>query len=374
MVLMLCVQFKATVTLTMILDEKEQDEYLEKWSQLYDEVATEDGPEEESGRKIVETTCIILTQNQLRVGETSNMVFKFEDFCRDTAKQNGYDGKQIFDKIVRPASKLMLALHNGKLPQSFSENCSEKEMMPQLDSIVRFLFRLSESMSEMRQVLFYILFRYEKFEKKDPKMLCILLKKLELKFLHVALLPPSGTNGKKIQMCHQMLDELGKDELSDYVPLQDQKHQEIINVLRDPTIYGKKTNIKKYGNIICKSVLLRLNENALHQNSQADLRCNDVTLEHILPKTMNAAWQASWNDTDKQNWLDRLGNYAVLNRKSNTKAGNRKWSKKVEELEQSPFPLTREIAKEKNWTVNEVQRYHEKRLKEVIDFWGLQAK
>lgn len=81
-----------------------------------------------------------------------------------------------------------------------------------------------------------------------------------------------------------------------------------------------------------------------------------VNLEHVLPKNATEAdWPAFPGELKKQ-WVDRIGNHALLQKTPNMKIGNKPFSIKKPRLEKSNFVLTKRISIAADWTPETIEK------------------
>ncbi|KAJ1481817.1 hypothetical protein T484DRAFT_1806007 [Baffinella frigidus] len=97
---------------------------------------------------------------------------------------------------------------------------------------------------------------------------------------------------------------------------------------------------------VATAILLKLNAHENWQGSETSAVESVVSLEHLLPqKPARASWEEAWPDVEKRGeWLHKLGNLAIVNRKMNAKMGNSGFANERGGFIKSPFPRTRAIA------------------------------
>lgn len=144
---------------------------------------------------------------------------------------------------------------------------------------------------------------------------------------------------------------------------------------REATLSALDGPLYKKGRV-CKPLLLRLDE--LLSNGAATYS-GDVTVEHVLPQTVSS--QSEWDrlfprEADRLNWIDRLANLVLLNRRANTAASNWDFEKKKTQYfnrrdGRNPFPLTQQVLDEPQWTLAVLERRQAKLLNVLSDHWVL---
>lgn len=125
-------------------------------------------------------------------------------------------------------------------------------------------------------------------------------------------------------------------------------------------------------------VLLRLD--ALLSGGGATYDYPTITVEHVLPQTppANSDW-LSWfsNGDDRNKWVHRLGNLALLTRKKNSSASNYDFERKKKAYFAvngvSPFPITTQVLHNAQWTPDVVAVRHQKLLQKLSNHWRLDA-
>lgn len=81
---------------------------------------------------------------------------------------------------------------------------------------------------------------------------------------------------------------------------------------------------------------------------------DEVNLEHILPKKAKRADWPQFTPEERQAWVDRIGNLALLKKSQNRKIGNEPFSVKKPLLESSQLTLTRDVGTKSDWTPREI--------------------
>jgi hypothetical protein len=126
-------------------------------------------------------------------------------------------------------------------------------------------------------------------------------------------------------------------------------------------------------------LLLRLD--ALVSDASASFTHDIVTVEHVLPQqpAPNSEWIAWIPDAGaRQQWVHRLGNLALLNRKKNSAAGNREFAhKKTAYFVKNgacPFPLTSQVLIQESWTVDVIQARQDELMMSLERHWNLSAR
>lgn len=123
-------------------------------------------------------------------------------------------------------------------------------------------------------------------------------------------------------------------------------------------------------------ILLRL-DSAL-SGGGATYEYDLITVEHVLPQNPEAGslWETWFPDpTVRTKMVHRLGNLALLTRKKNSSAQNFEFDKKktmyFTKGGVSPFAITTQVVKEKEWTVAVVERRQAELLDRLKAVWRL---
>lgn len=82
-----------------------------------------------------------------------------------------------------------------------------------------------------------------------------------------------------------------------------------------------------------------------------------ITVEHVLPQSPapESSWHAWFTDEQREHWVHRLANLALLTRRKNSEASNYEFNAKKERYFStktgvSPFVLTTQVLGESEWT------------------------
>lgn len=99
-----------------------------------------------------------------------------------------------------------------------------------------------------------------------------------------------------------------------------------------------------------------------------------ITLEHLMPQTLSDWWidyLGGYEEATRisSDYLNCIGNLAIMSLNYNAKLSNSSWDKKKEKLSEIQFGITQEVSKYSEWKENEIQIRNEniaKRATEVI--------
>jgi hypothetical protein len=96
-----------------------------------------------------------------------------------------------------------------------------------------------------------------------------------------------------------------------------------------------------------------------------------INLEHVLPLTLNEAWQKSWKPDVARGYQKRLGNLALLNSKENSKTGNEEFAKKAEAYAKSSIVLTKRIAEFSDWSPESIEARQKQMAELAVKAWPI---
>lgn len=119
---------------------------------------------------------------------------------------------------------------------------------------------------------------------------------------------------------------------------------------------SKKVN-HRYGKVL----MLKIDESET-KNIQPDI--SQVTVEHLMPQTLDSWWIKYLGGEEKaseirENYLNCIGNLAIMSQGYNSQNSNNLWKNKLEQLKKVQFNLTREVSKFQDWTEKEIQERNE---------------
>lgn len=131
-----------------------------------------------------------------------------------------------------------------------------------------------------------------------------------------------------------------------------------------------------YGQPFARYVLLRL-DRAL-AGAGAIYAHAAISIEHVLPQNppSGSQWQKWFTATQQEEWVHRLSNLVLLERRKNASAQNYEFDKKKRGYfggkgGVSPFQLTTQILTQSTWKPSDVQARQTQLLKDLITLWRL---
>ena len=94
-----------------------------------------------------------------------------------------------------------------------------------------------------------------------------------------------------------------------------------------------------------------------------------VTLEHVLPRSMDPAQWPSFANLEPRDWIWRLGNLVLIPKSINNQLGNKSFSQKKVVLANSNFELTKQVAAEADWTPATLERRQRRLAALAVQVW-----
>jgi len=142
----------------------------------------------------------------------------------------------------------------------------------------------------------------------------------------------------------------------------------LIEKLNDQQFYTLK------GGKLARYVLLRLDMEMWDENFPGYSNISTITVEHILPRNplSGSHWLRKFNKDQIKEWVDKLGNLALLSRRKNSRAANYDFDKKKERyfaVRSTPFRITQMLQKYDDWTPKTVAERHNKLLELAKDIY-----
>ena len=124
----------------------------------------------------------------------------------------------------------------------------------------------------------------------------------------------------------------------------------------------------------CKYILLRLDMNMSENSNIQKAYKGIVTVEHILPQNpkKDSIWLSIFNDTQRQELTNCIGNLVLLSRKKNSAANNSAFDVKLKKYYAkgiTDFELTKEITKYNDWNINSIKKHQNDMIERVISLW-----
>jgi hypothetical protein len=96
-----------------------------------------------------------------------------------------------------------------------------------------------------------------------------------------------------------------------------------------------------------------------------------ATVEHILPESLSEDWVELFPEETHQRYVDRLGNYALLERGKNKEAGQQTFSNKKAVFETSQYRLTKQLSENDEWNPSTIQERQRRLARLATTVWKL---
>jgi hypothetical protein len=131
-----------------------------------------------------------------------------------------------------------------------------------------------------------------------------------------------------------------------------------------------------YGLPSARAVLLRLEEGD-RDDSVTKMYAGTITIEHVLPQSAkDEYWTERFTDSQRSEWVHRLGNLTLLSGMKNSAASNSAFPRKkdlyLKRNQKVSFDLTKDVCKESDWTLPIVVE-RQNRLMEIADrLWRIE--
>ena len=164
-------------------------------------------------------------------------------------------------------------------------------------------------------------------------------------------------------------DAKTKRKLQELYPADSEFYSEFAKVEID------KSNIDK-AKYILRAIELKLNPNSIL--SKADIPgMSGIEIEHILPQSPVAQWRKIF--PEYENYVNRLGNLAIVPKKLNKEASNKpfkdkkkifSFNKKGERIQ--PTKLTKYVCTEYSvWDANAIDKFQKFLAKQALEIWSI---
>ena len=132
---------------------------------------------------------------------------------------------------------------------------------------------------------------------------------------------------------------------------------------------------------LARYTLLRLDLERFDNRNRKIIYDGEISVEHILPeKPESNYWLTKFNEEQRVEWTDRLGNLTLLNSRKNSRAANKPFPEKKEyffqkrhgsksAIQKSSFELTNELQYNLDWDFESLKQRHKKLIEESKLIW-----
>ena len=276
--------------------------------------------------------------------------------------------KHFFNDIKKPSKliKEILKPHCDALSM-VRKNSYEAESDEIADAVNNYLYWLGTiNNSEWIPPAIQFLAKY----KDNPDYILHFFKRLERLFTYLYICGKS--DNRRIERYASVIGELeGGYNLQNpphSLDLTAKEKQEMLGVLKS-NIYELPSQKRNY-------IIRRLD--SFMSDGGAIYNSRVPTIEHVLPQNpnKNSEWVKKWNDDEREEWLHKLANLILLNRRRNSEAQNydfgiKKSSYYKGKKDLPPYLLTSTACQEAEWTPTIVKARQEELIKVLTDNWEL---
>jgi len=378
--------FKGLVCFRYTSNEKEMYKTFDRWDEL---AAISDIDNRSVGRQTISDACLLRATAELRSKvRKRDEIYALERWLRTYLlgkDGEGQEGNAFFKKKIEPAS-LKLGQYREGAFNLFGFYAASKGNA-HWDSITMRLHFLREmtnnvaATKEVEAVILELLLRANGSEggisgkAMSLSNLDAYLHKVEQLALWVAVTKPASA--KRTLKIFEFLDAIEEEEKEGGDASKIEAiSQEDKSSLREALVvseFGATASGKK----IAIALLKRLNAFVLAQKGSASGESintsGDAYLEFILPKKASKkAWGNEWPDKEEQaQWINKLGNFALISNKATARESNMSFSEKKERLSKEVYSLTLDVANMDTWDSDNLV----KRLAAIVglidQIWGL---
>ena len=171
----------------------------------------------------------------------------------------------------------------------------------------------------------------------------------------------------RIANMNKIIEEIDKADCSNELLNKDcfTINQQEIKIFLESDMYGKRPT---------RYILLLLNY-LYHSHEQPFNTPKIISIEHILPQTPkdNSQWVKDFNDGQRQEWTNKLGNLIILSRRKNSSQSNFDFIQKQQKYFKGNVELGRsaKIMASQTWTKTDVEENHKEALDKLKGYFGI---
>lgn len=238
-------------------------------------------------------------------------------------------------------------------------------------NFLRLMTNTVSSVKDLELVILDLLLRAcgtEGDEKMSLKVLDQQLHGLEVLALWMALSKPSVS--KRYEKCFEFLDAIENGEND--VNLISQQEKSMIREALVVTEFGSTAS----GRRIALAIMKRINcyvEAQKGNESRLIESTADHHLELILPdNATKKAWGQAWpNKDERDKWVNRIGNFAIVTNKPTAMQAKMPFAMKKERLQNEEWPLTARLADLEEWDSNSLIKNLASIVNLIDTIWAL---
>lgn len=326
------------------IPQSKQDEFTEKWEELEVQTGRNDFAELFSHIRMIYAK--VKARRALLEEFREHVIANFDDSL-----------EKLVSEVIEPYAEAYLIAKNCQYLSAADPKA--------INDLLKWLNRIDNS--DWLPPAIYFLAK----KKNEPEYVLWFFTKLErlAAFMYIC-----GKNvNERIERYATVLDALQKENSlrspAEALELTPDEKAEMFAVL-DGEIYSLTARRRNY-------LILRLD--SFLSDGAATYDPNVLTIEHVLPQTVNAKseWAQSWPDPQVRNeWVHRIANLVPLTQKRNSQAQNYDFDKKKSayfggKQGVSSYVLTTQVLNTPKWTANVVKRRQEDLLDVLADKWNL---
>lgn len=329
----------------------EQELYTDKWEEC----------EKNLSREVFSELFYYIRMIYAKSKASSNLLKEFrESVIKGQHPQNASQAKKLIDDIIIPYAN---ALDTITTLNYKSDDSALVKYNKDINNSFRWLNRIDVSDWKPVALSFYVK------HSTDTEYLAWFYKKLER--LAAILFVTGATANERISRFAEVLKEIELKQDSHDNPLKsieltpDEKKKAL--TLFNGDIYSSMIAFRR------KYLMLRLDSFVGDASATYDMPI--VSIEHVLPQSMNKDWKKDWNSVQHEKWCHKIANLILLSRRKNSQAQNYKFSLKKTKYfktdDTCSFALTTQVCNENKWTIDVVKTRQKTLLNILKDKWEL---
>lgn len=329
------------------------------------------------GRTAVADACLLRASAEMRNKiRKSDQVYSFERWLRHDIIENKHEGHVFYKMKIEPASLYLGQYREGEFDLfGFYPRNKGTKAWKKITMRLRFLRDMTNNIAstkEVEMIVLELLLRTGAMDGNKKKAMILsdlddYLDKVEVLAMWMALTRPSPSERYEKVFAYLDAIDAGKNKISAI-------SEEDKSSLREALVvseFGSNTSGKK----IATAILKRLNAHVLAQNGNEDAVSDtaDTYLESILPlKATKKAWGEDWPDQDERNkWVDRLGNLALISDKATARERKMSFDEKKKRFRAEVWPLTSGLNDLSAWNSDNLVKQLASTVALIDQIWGL---
>ena len=330
--------FKQMVIQMGIDDEAQQDQYLAKWAKL----------EMEVGRSTLEKTCLLLGQMELNRMHSKDGELEFLEAYWKAVRNGAYKSTaDFFDSKISVAALVLRDLQQHAFPDRLFD------VRPELDFLLRCL-SVKATMRDMEAIILHLTLPHRNHDYLSQAI--PILERVGLLIVTTSHLNQNQRKERLRNLRECVLAEKSVEHLDLSLEERELLLQELYERDWKP---GQSTKV-------ATAILLRL-EATLAKESEATIQTQNISLEHIVPQTIgdSSEWKKEWTEEEAARCGSKLGNFGVLNIKTNSMASNHNFEVKRKKYSKMIFSRMQRISQFQRWTPKEFEALHNETLVQI---------